>query len=113
MDYDKIGYYAAVWGIGSLVGCFRAARDDDFHGFIHLLSVGLVSGSLAFGIIAACGLYPSGRADLGLGVAALIGAMGRQVTDTILVDIGGSIAKKIQQLFGTKKDGDAKTNTDI
>ena len=104
MDFNAIIYYSAVWLIGTVVGCFRAGRDGDFNGLIHLFCVGAISGSLAFGIVAIGGFYANGHGAIGCGTAAVVGTLGREVTDTLLIDVAGAISAKVRMIFGTKDD---------
>ena len=74
-------YWAGLWGIAAAAGTIRALRDSDYRDLCSLASVGLFSGMAGFGIIAvfAGGLDGhTGRELRYLGLAALIGLMGKE-----------------------------------
>lgn len=99
MELQEVIYYVAIWIAGTVSGCFRAVRDGDNNGVAHLLSIGGVAGFLAVGVVAIGGFHSNGRAALGFGLACIVGALGREITDTILVDVAGAVAAKIRSIF--------------
>lgn len=107
MDLQEALYYVGVWAIGTLSGCFRSGRDGNYNGLWHLLSIGGVAGFLAVGVVAIGGFYAGGRGDVGCGIAAVVGALGREVTDTLLIDIAGGLTAKIKAVFSGNKREDS------
>lgn len=80
MDQSYL-FWAAVWFIAGAAGTIRALRDSDYRDLCSLASVGLFSGMAGFGIIAVlAGSIDghNGRELRYLGLAALIGLMGKE-----------------------------------
>ena len=110
MEFAEITYFTVTWVIGTAVGCFRAARDRDYDSCLHLFSVGALAGSVAFGVVAIGGFH-TGNRWAGCGLAAVVGALGRNVIDTMLSDLGvalssagGAVTARVRQFFGQVKD---------
>lgn len=74
-------FWGAVWGIAATSGVARALRDSDYDDCLSLVSVGLFSGLLGFGVVAIW--VGSSGGHIGsepryLGLSALLGLAGKE-----------------------------------
>lgn len=78
---ESIGFYAAVFAVGALSTLGRAIRDGDFVDWRHLSGACFTAGFLSCGIVSFL-VARGGDANDGhwfyLGVAALIGVLGKE-----------------------------------
>lgn len=74
-------FWAVVWVLAATAGTLRALRDSDYRDCLSLVSVGLFSGMVGFGVVAV--LVGSSGNHIGhepyyLGLSALLGLMGKE-----------------------------------
>lgn len=74
-------FWGLVWGIAASAGVARALRDSDYDDCLSLVSVGLFSGLLGFGVVAIWVGSAGGHVGSEpryLGLAALLGLAGKE-----------------------------------
>ena len=110
-EWDETLFFVVAWGIGFVSATVRGLRDDRDNGTGNFLSSGLAGGFFAFGTICILLRYDNvSNSDrwFYLGVAALVGLMGKEqdlysrwIVETLLKKLG---------ITDPSKSDDAKKN---
>jgi len=92
-------FYGLCFVLGSLAGLFRTARDNEYVDIWNLINITMVSGFLSFSVVA---FYISWSGDYVnhefyfLGVASLVGLLGKDLQEKIIMAFFDYISKKIR-----------------